>query len=241
MTCLEKLLSTIDGGRVLDAGCGDGRSTRLLADGLQSMSTIVGIDPDKNSLDEARRQTDDRRISYRQLSVMDLAAEPERFETVAIAHALHHVEDPVAVLTRLVSVLVPDGALIVSEKFSDGLSPAQANARDIHHFKAEIDRIRGVEHRETYTAEEIRALVRSAGVLIVKECIEEPEDDDLPEERVQEALEFLEGYLPFIEGRAEYSKMITRKRDLDAHITADGIDSPPHLVIVARKPQGERT
>ena len=188
MTCLEKLLSTIDGGRVLDAGCGDGRSTRLLADGLRSMRTIVGIDPDKNSLDEARRQTEDRRISYRQLSVMDLAAEPERFETVAIAHALHHVEDPVSVLTRLVSVLVPQGALIVNEALSDGLSPAQANARDIHHFKAEIDRMQGIEHRETYTAEGIRALVCSAGVRVVGECIEEPEEDDSPEERVQEAL-----------------------------------------------------
>ena len=241
MNCMEKLLSTIDGGRVLDAGCGNGRSTRLLADGLRSVGTVVGIDPDKDSLDEARGQTDDRRISYRQLSVADLAAEPERFETVAIAYALHHVEDPASVLERLISVLVPQGVLIVNEAFSDGLSPAQANARDIHHFKAEIDRMRGVEHRETYTAEEIRALIRSAGVLIVEECIEEPEEDDSPEERVQDAREFLDSYLPFIEGRAERTKMLALKRDLDARIAADGIDSPPHLVIVARKPQGERT
>lgn len=238
---MEKLLSTLDGGRVLDAGCGHGRSTRLLADGLRSVRTVVGIDPDKNSLDEARRQTEDRRISYRQLSVMDLAPDPERFDTVAVAHALHHVENPVSVLTRLVSVLVPQGALIVNEALSDGLSPAQANARDIHHFKAEIDRMQGREHRETYTAEGIRALVCSAGVRVVDECIEEPEEGDSPEERVQEALEFLEGYLPFIEGRPEYPRMIMMKRDLDARIISNGIDSPPHLLILARKAQSERT
>ena len=213
----------------------------MLADGLRSVGTVVGIDPDKDSLDEARGQTDDRRISYRQLSVADLAAEPERFETVAIAYALHHVEDPASVLERLISVLVPQGVLIVNEAFSDGLSPAQANARDIHHFKAEIDRMRGVEHRETYTAEEIRALIRSAGVSVEDECIEDLEDNDSPEERVREALEFLESYPPFIEGRPEYPRMIARKRDLDARITADGIESPPHLFIVARKLRGERT
>ncbi len=241
MTCMKKLLSTLDGGRVLDAGCGNGRSARLLADGFRSVRSVVGIDPDKDSLDEARRQTEDRRISYRQLSVMDLAADPERLETVAIAHALHHVADPASVLTKLVSVLVPGGTLIVNEALSDGLSSAQANARDIHHFKAEIDRMQGREHRETYTAEGVRALVCSAGVRVVDECIEEPEEDDSPEERVQEALEFLEGYLPFIEGRPEYPRMIALKRDLDARIIADGIDSPPHLLILARKPQGERT
>ncbi len=241
MTCIDRLLSTVDGGRVLDAGCGTGRSTRLFTNELRSIRTIVGIDPDKNSLDEARHRTDDQRISYRQLSVMDLAVDPERFEAVTIAYALHHVADPASVLARLVSVLVPHGALIVNEMLSDGLSPAQTNRRDIHHFKAAIDRMQGIEHRETYAADEIRALVRSAGVVVVDECIEEPEDDDSPEERAREGLEFLESYLPLIEGRAEYSKMIALKRDLDARIIAGGVDSPPDLLILARKPQDERT
>ena len=235
MTCVEKLLPSIDGGRMLDAGCGNGRSTRLLVDGLRSVRTVVGIDPDKNSLDEARRQTDDRRISYRQLSVMDLAADPERFETTAISYALHHVVDPASVLERLVSVLVPRGVLIINEAFSDALSPAQANARDLHHFKAAIDRMRGTEHRDTYTADEIRTLVGATGVTVVDECIEEPEDDDPPAERAREAFKFLENYIPFIEDRPEYQEMIALKRELVARITEIGIDSPPHLFIVARK------
>ena len=235
MSCAGKLLSTIDGGRVLDAACGNGRSTRLLADVFGSFGTIVGIDPDKDSLDEARKQTDDRRISYRQLSVLDLAGDPERFDTAAIAYALHQVAEPVAVLTRLVSVLVPGGHLIVNEAFSDNLNPAQKNGRDIHHFKAAIDRLKDAEHRETYRADEIRVLVQSAGVHILDECSEEPVEDESPEERVQRGREFLETYLAFIEGRAAYPEMSALKTNLERRISADGLDSPPHLFIIARK------
>jgi ubiquinone/menaquinone biosynthesis C-methylase UbiE len=236
MSCVNEFLSTVDGGRVLDAGCGGGRSTRFLANAFRSFESIVGIDPDKDSLDEARRQTDDRRISFRQLPVLELNSGPERFETVSIAYALHHVANPGAVLERLVSVLVPGGLLIVNEALSDNLSPAQENGRDIHHFKATIDRLKGLEHRETYRADEIRSLIRSAGVRIVDECGESPVEDDTPEERVRWAHEFLEGYLPFIEGRSEQPELAAAKRDLESRITAIGLDSPPHLFIIARKP-----
>jgi ubiquinone/menaquinone biosynthesis C-methylase UbiE len=227
----------MDGGRVLDVGCGHGRFTRLLAESFGTVRSIVGIDPGKDSIDEARRSTDDRRITYRRMEIMELAPEPPRFDTVAIAYALHHVPDPAAVLSRLTDLIVPGGHLIVNEAFSDNLTPAQANGRDLHHFKAAIDRLAGIEHRETYRAEEIRALVKAADVEIVAECSEAPENGPRDEE-IRWATGFIDDYLPFIRERPQHEAMEQTGRALKARIAAGGIESPSHLFIVARRRGG---
>ena len=234
MSCAQAILATMDAGRVLDAGCGNGRSTRLLADGFGRFRTIVGIDPDKDSLDEAKKQTDDSRITYRLRSVSDLDLTP-RFETCAIAYALHHVEDPADALESLVSLLLPGGYLVVTEPICDGLTPAQEIGRDVHHFKSAIDRLKGVVHRQTYRGDEIRAMVHSSGVEIQNECCEMPADSSSSEERVNWALKFLQEYLSLLEGQADHAKLSAAKLDLDARISSVGLDSPSNIFIVARK------
>jgi len=238
MSCVDRLLSSMDGGRVLDVGCGHGRFTRLLAASFGSIRSIVGIDPGKDSIDEARRATDDRRITYRLMEIMELAPFPPRFDTVAIAYALHHVPDPPAVLTRLVSLITPGGHLIVNEAYSDNLTPAQANGRDLHHFKAAIDRLEGIEHRETYRAAEIRALIAAADVQIVSECSEAPENGPRDEE-IRWATQFIDDYLPFVRQRPQHQAMERAGRELKARIASEGIESPSHLLIVARRPGGD--
>ena len=236
MSCAERLLSKIEGGRVLDVGCGNGRFTRVLAETLRNVQSVVGIDPNKDSLDEARRQTDDRRISYRLLAAEKLAPAPARFETVAIGYSLHHVVDPAGVLARLLSLLVPGGTLIVSEPCADELTPSQQNGRDVHHLKSRIDRAKGLEHRETYSAAEIRALVESSGAAVAEQCIESPEDEEPPGEGARKALDFLDSYVPFMEGRDEYEETVAEKDELRNRIMESGINSPAHVLIVADHP-----
>ena len=252
MSSCREMLSRVAGGRVLDVGCGTGHFTRQLAETLRDVRSVIGIDPDKDSVDEARRATENRRITYRLLSVMDLAEEPERFDTVAIGYALHHLPDPAAVIRRMASVLVPGGAMIVSEPVADGLSPAEQNSRDLHHFKAEIDRLRGRVHNPTYDRAAIRALVQIDGLEIVDECTGDRHatagdgagvtdaasaDANAASDPVQEAVEFLDEYLPFAEGTDRCEDLRSLHADLIGRIRADGIDSPPRLIILARKRQ----
>lgn len=240
----DDLLRTIDGGRVLDAGCGAGYFTRRLAGSLRSYESIIGIDPDKDSLDEARRQTDDPDVRYRQMSVLDLEADPPRFDTVAISNALHHVEDPSQVLRRLVSVLRPGGTLVVNELYCDDLNRLQAIGRDVHHFKAACDELQGRVHRPTFTRQEIRDLVASAGgpttdasplVSIEAECIGQFEPAGAGDQAAREAIDFLEEYVGFVRGLPSGEDMLSRMREIQGRTRAEGIQSAPTLCLIARR------
>jgi len=236
MSCYRKLLSKIRGGRVLDAACGTGRMTGILAESLDGFISITGIDPDKASIDAVRDQTDDRRISFRLMDVMDLAPSPERFNTCSIAYAIHHLEDPQAVLTRLVTVMVPGGTLIVNEPVNDGLSPAQETARDFHHLKAAIDRLRGRVHNDTLSSRSILDMIDGLDLDGVRVCSEKPPDKPPEDDEPEKHRAFLEDYLRFAEGRPEYEALARRRDDLFDRMKRYGFESPTHLVISGTKP-----
>ncbi|MFW5741673.1 MAG: class I SAM-dependent methyltransferase [Spirochaetota bacterium] len=242
--CLGRVLGVLYVGDVLDAGCGSGSFTRTLADMLGGARSIVGIDPDKDSVDEARRLTDDHRVRYRVLEAGDAPFGDDRFDLVAISNALHHLDDPQAVLADLRRVARPGGYLVVQELVCDGLSPAERNGRDVHHFKARIDRLHGRSHQPTLARGEVRDLIASSGAFVEEECeICDPaggagDDDD--RERVDEAIAFLGEYLPFAEGGADYDELAREARRLASELSRYGIATPPRLLIRARYPRAAR-
>lgn len=236
MSCFEDLLSPIEGGRILDAACGSGRLARKLAELLTGFDSIVGIDPDKDSIDQARRDVDDHRISFRLADIMDLKPDPPRFETCSLGYALHHLPDPAEALARLADILVPGGHLIVNEPVSDGLSETQQLGRDVHHFKARVDRLGGAVHNETLTAGAIEQLVRSIGFENVRDCRETPPSPFDPDNWREETESFLDSYLDLMAGRPEYGDLQETRDQLCARMESTGIEPPAHLLIVAQKP-----
>ena len=237
--CLHRILAGLRAGEVLDVGCGSGSFTRVLADTLTGARSIIGIDPDKDSVDEARRLTDDRRVRFRVLAGGGAPFAEERFDLVAISNALHHLDDPRVVLDDLRRMARPGGYLVVQELVGDELSPAEQNGRDVHHFKARIDRLRGRSHEPTLTRSAVRELVRSSGGVVEEECeIRDPSADTgqagVDGEAVDEALAFLAEYLPFAEGTSDYDDLAREAQRLAARLRADGIASPPRLLIRAR-------
>lgn len=249
MNCLETTLAGIHGGHLLDVGCGAGRFTRQLSERLASVTRIIGIDPDKDSIDEARRETDDRRISYRITSGETMKFSNERFDTVAMSHALHHLAHPDRVLGELSRVLKSGGTLIIEEPVSDTLTPAQENGRDIHHLKAAIDRVKGRSHRSTYSADEVRAGVAQLGFELVADCIDVdagPVGDDAEDAEVQQmreesncgAIDFILEYLDHIKGRDEHDELLSEAQALSVKIAESGVESVPRIVIVLRKSVG---
>ena len=243
--CLHRILAGLRAGEVLDVGCGSGSFTRALADTLTGARSIIGIDPDKDSVDEARRLTDDRRVRFRVLAGGEAPFADERFDLVAISNALHHLDDPVVVLDELRRMVRPGGFLVVQELVSDELAPAEQNGRDVHHFKARIDRLRGRSHEPTLTRSAVRELVRSSGGVVEEECeIYDPAADTshtgVDGERVDEAIAFLAEYLPFAEGTPDYDDLAHEARRLASRLPAHGIATPPRLLIRARYPRSGR-
>ena len=87
--------------RLLEVGCGQGELTTSLA---VAGYDVTGIDPAAPEGDRFRR-----------LMLEDLDDEPGWYDGVIAARSLHHIRDLEAAVDKIVSLLQPDGVLVVEE------------------------------------------------------------------------------------------------------------------------------
>lgn len=102
------------GGRVLDAGCGVGYGTAMLADAGASLA--VGVDIAAEAITVARQQFSRPNAIFVQEDCMELAesARHAPFDCIVNLENLEHVGDAGRFLDRVVSLLAPDGVFVVS-------------------------------------------------------------------------------------------------------------------------------
>ena len=105
----EILLRTVPDGaqRGLDVGCGEGETSRRLR---QRVPSVVGLDLDAPSIEQARCHGDDIEYIVGDLHSADLAE--ASFDVVSAVAMLHHV-DQRAGLVRLGRLVRPGGTLLV--------------------------------------------------------------------------------------------------------------------------------
>jgi len=105
------------GGRALDAGCGSGVFTALLA---REGYSVLAIDESEGMLEAARRHCarllgeGQPGVEFRSASIADLALPARSFDVIVCLSVLEYIEDDVAVLRRLGNALVPGGAIVLS-------------------------------------------------------------------------------------------------------------------------------
>lgn len=118
---LEKLLhhDTIyaPGAKVLEAGCGIGAQTVILAK-KNPKAEITSIDISRGSLEIAKENVETERIpnvSFRQADIFSLPFEEESFDHVFVCFVLEHLGNPAEALKNLKRVLKPGGTITVIE------------------------------------------------------------------------------------------------------------------------------
>ena len=111
---LQERLET--GIRVLDVGCGLGRSTVALAHAYP-LSKIVGIDPHRKSIARARDLAVERKLSNVEFRVVRLEDMPrgDRFDLVLAIDCIHDMPDPAGELQNIRKLLNENGILFWSE------------------------------------------------------------------------------------------------------------------------------
>jgi ubiquinone/menaquinone biosynthesis C-methylase UbiE len=105
------------GSTVLEAGCGVGAQTLILARRSPG-ARITSIDISPEYLERARRlvaESGSHNVTFRQADVLDLPLAPGSFDHVFVCFVLEHLADPVAALVSLKRVLKPGGSLTVIE------------------------------------------------------------------------------------------------------------------------------
>lgn len=230
--------------RLLDVGCGDGAVTRRLVDGLPTVTRLVGVDRDPVALDEAgdRLQGLAPEVSWTlvEASAAELPCDGASFDAVTCSDLLHHLDDLPAALAEMRRMLRPGGVLLVRELIRDVATGAEETGRDLHHLKAWIDRIAGVPHGETLSAERVLTAVRDAGFVIgwTEREHHDPFDPGLPEaaQWIADERDHLEDYLRFAEDSPDYPRIRRTAARLFHRMESAGFAFQPSLIVLAHKP-----
>ena len=238
---LERELGRVAGGTVRDVATGTGLFAESLASHLESYVQILGIDESDEVLAQAREAVRFPRVRFARMNAAALCVADGIVDTVACAHALHHLRLPKGSLVQMWRVLKPGGRLIVLEPVRDGQAPAQQVYARLHETWAWIDRAIGLSHRRTYRRAEILSMIRQAGFVLERVCEVPPAGEDPCDlQRLQELRENCAIEL----GRAREAGLLRAARrriaDLLEQGERAGTLTPTDLLVVARKPRLRR-
>lgn len=105
------------GSRVLEAGCGTGAQTVILATASPE-AEFTSIDLSSRSLAEAAREVrlaGCGNVSLLQADIFDLPFQPARFDHIFACFVLEHLREPARALRALMTALKPGGSITVIE------------------------------------------------------------------------------------------------------------------------------
>jgi len=105
------------GSRVLEAGCGVGAQTSMLAR-TSPHADITAIDVSATSLAEARKKLDSEgiaNVTLMQGDILALPFAPASFDHVFVCFVLEHLTNPVRALQYLKKIIKPSGTITVIE------------------------------------------------------------------------------------------------------------------------------
>lgn len=120
----------VPGRNVLDAGCGVGYGSSILA--RAGAERVVGIDLDPEAV-AATNALGERQVEAVRGDVRQLPFEDAEFDVVVCFETIEHIEEGDAALREFRRVLAPDGLLVVSSP-NRGVYPP-GNEHHVHEYK----------------------------------------------------------------------------------------------------------
>ncbi len=106
-------LSQVSGLKVLDAGCGTGEKSILLA---KYGSIVTGMDLSTNQLNHARRIAREQKVNINFIEkdlVSDSLTNLGKFDVIICTGVLHHTKNPVLAFNKLSNQLKEDGVIVL--------------------------------------------------------------------------------------------------------------------------------
>lgn len=228
MNQLKTFFEEISIGKVLDVGCGTGRFTARLRE-LFPSAQIVGVDPDQESLNQAKDVLPG--VDFRWMSGENLLFADQTFDVAAISMVLHHLKDVSAVLAEMKRVITHNGYLLVVELVADNLEADQEVQKGFHHLRSKIDRLLGVNHFETMPRNMIVELVNKAGFDVVLQG-ELNSSERVSDDELTQIFQKLEERLKDIQHSPEYPKLRGEFEQLKKLALQQGYRMAPCVVLV---------
>jgi SAM-dependent methyltransferase len=116
--------------RVLDAACGEGYGTALLA---QSAASVDGVDISEQAISHARQRYGSREnVNFQLADCTSLPFADDEFDRVVSFETLEHLAEQDQLLAEFKRVLKPDGCLILSSPDKATYSDVQNTTNEFH-------------------------------------------------------------------------------------------------------------
>jgi SAM-dependent methyltransferase len=122
----EWIGARVIGDRVIDMACGEGYGSEVLS---RSAVRVVGVDANPEAYEHARLRYRRQNLDFER-GLVETHGEPDSYEAAVFLQTIEHVQDPVAVLEHLRSLLVPGGVAYVSTPNVLTLAPPGAAKSD---------------------------------------------------------------------------------------------------------------
>jgi SAM-dependent methyltransferase len=228
-------LKTSSGGRILDVGTGSGQFSKVLVEEFMDFTEITGIDASDRAIEAALKRFTDKRIKFIKMDAANMTFDNNSFDTVCISNTLHHLteEEMYKTLSEMKRVLKPGGLFIVCEMYKDNQTPKQMGHVYIHHFGADLDRISGITHNETFDRQEIIDIVNNAGISITDK-IDYIDDGESDKEEIDEVIKYFDKRLEELKTNPQYDSLKTKWECVKNHLINIGLSSATELVILGR-------
>ena len=214
MDDLKKIIGDWPGGKILDMATGSGEFIPYLQVIFPRLDNIIGVDLSQPKIRQARRRY--RRARRTTFAVMDgemLGIKTGSFDTASITNSLHHLKDVNKVLYEMKRALKPGGMLLIFEMFSDHQSEKQMSHVMAHHWWAEIDRLTGYLHNETFPKDRLLDIVKKVG--LQKQTFVELEDTDAVDEPALNRVRFtIDDYLKKLENMGNHESLRERGHEI---------------------------
>jgi ubiquinone/menaquinone biosynthesis C-methylase UbiE len=233
---IERALSSVAGGRVLDVATQEGHFVRILMKNLQCYTQIIGIDVDEQAIKTARDTIGQENVQFLVMNAEQLDFEDESFDTVSISASFHHLSNIRQVLDEMKRVLKPAGNLIIAEMHRDGQTEAELASIYLHHWVAQVDSALGRVHNRTLACQEFMDYVSCLGLSQVEFYDYTDRDSDPMERtRIEQLESLIDRVVQCAEEASTYSELRKRGEELRQRLHEVGAQSEPVLVVIGKK------
>ena len=232
---LTEELKDCNGGRILDVACSQGDFLKLLAESFEDFTEAVGIDSASDRIEQAKKKYPEG-FSFKVMNAEQLDFPDGYFDTVAIRHSLHHLDNVDSVLNEMERVLKPGGRFVVCEVVQSPETEKENSYRHVHHWWAKLSRARGETHNETLTVDEVLDVISRIGLKERKhfEFLEEPSKEERKKE-VEDILEVNARFIDELTRRGDKSGLAEEGRQLSAVVKSNGIEYESVVYVFGRK------
>ena len=236
MDVVEKALSALVGGRVLDVATQEGGFIQFMMEHLQSYTHITGIDITEQAVRNAAAKIKQEKIRFLTADARQMPFETGHFDTVSISASLHHFTDIEAVLFEVRRVLKPGGNFILIEMHREGQTEAELTSTYLHQWAARVDTATGRVHNPSLTRQELVDHVASLGLSQVEFYDVIDRDSDPTDQALIKQLDaVIDKVLQRAETAASYSELKEQAAAIRQQLHRAGARHEPVLLAIGRK------